>query len=415
MISPLRTILPLLGVLLLAVNPALAQGVLVDKSDIRFVAKQMGVNVEGRFRKWTANVVFLPAALDKSRAEFDIDLASVDLASTESETELKGPAWFDSTKFPKAHFASASIKDQGGGKYEIAGSLSLKGVTKAYVVPVTRQNRWRGQPRGRGQVQSEAPRLPGRRGDVGRHRHRCQRRHRLGAHRAAAGMNDPRNIPTAARVCSRGGAFALSLLRVGPNQQQKQRGHTVNFRALIGGLAAAIAIPAAAQESYVIDPAHSQPFYETRHLGFSLQRGTFGKVAGKVTLDRAAQKGTIDVTIETASVRSQDPRSDAALKGEKYFNVEKYPTMTFKSNSLRFDGDRVVGAEGELTMLGVTKPVSLKVSDFTCGDHPFSKKPMCGAEVTTTIKRSEWGMTAGLPFAPADDVKIMIPVEALRE
>ena len=121
------------------------------------------------------------------------------------------------------------------------------------------------------------------------------------------------------------------------------------------------------------------------------------------------------MSIETASVRSQDPRSDAALKGEKYFNVEKYPTMTFKSNGLRFDGDRVVGAEGELTMLGVTKPVSLNVSDFTCGDHPFSKKPMCGAEVTTTIKRSEWGMTAGLPFAPADDVKIMIPVEALRE
>jgi polyisoprenoid-binding protein YceI len=137
MTSPLRTILPLLGMLLLAANPASAQGVLVDKSDIRFVAKQMGVNVEGRFGKWTANVVFLPAALDKSRAEFDIDLASVDLASTESETELKGPAWFDSAKFPKAHFASTSIKDQGGGKYEIAGSLSLKGVAKAYVVPVT--------------------------------------------------------------------------------------------------------------------------------------------------------------------------------------------------------------------------------------------------------------------------------------
>ena len=132
-----------------------------------------------------------------------------------------------------------------------------------------------------------------------------------------------------------------------------------------------------------------------------------------MTLDRAAKKGTIDVTIETASVRSHDPRPDAALKGEKYFNVEKYPTMTFKSSSLMFDGDRVVGAEGELTMLGVTKPVSLKVSNFTCGDHPFNKKPMCGAEVTATIKRSEWGMTAGIPFAPADDVKIMIPVEAL--
>ena len=137
MISLLRTILPSLGVLLLAVNTAAAQGVLVDKSDIRFVAKQMGVNVEGRFRKWTANVAFLPTAIDKSRAEFDIDLASVDLASTESETELKGAAWFDSAKFPKAHFASTAIKDLGGGKYEIAGSLSLKGVAKACVVPVT--------------------------------------------------------------------------------------------------------------------------------------------------------------------------------------------------------------------------------------------------------------------------------------
>ena len=130
MSSPLRAFLLSLGVLLLAANPAGAQGVLVDKSDIRFVAKQMGVNVEGRFRKWTANVVFLPTALDKSKAEFDIDLASVDLASAESETELKGAAWFDSARFPRAHFASTSIKDQGGDKYEIAGSLSLKGVTK---------------------------------------------------------------------------------------------------------------------------------------------------------------------------------------------------------------------------------------------------------------------------------------------
>lgn len=135
MISVLRAILPL--TVLLAVNSTAAQGVLVDKSDIRFVAKQMGVNVEGRFRKWAADVVFLPAALDKSRAEIDIDLASVDLASADSESELKGPAWFDSARFPRAHFASTSIRDQGGGKYEIAGTLALKGFTRPCVVPVT--------------------------------------------------------------------------------------------------------------------------------------------------------------------------------------------------------------------------------------------------------------------------------------
>jgi polyisoprenoid-binding protein YceI len=189
----------------------------------------------------------------------------------------------------------------------------------------------------------------------------------------------------------------------------------VNCRVLIAGLAAAIALPAAAQETYVLDPVHSQPGFEARHLGLSLQHGGFGKVAGKVTLDRAAKKGTIDVTIETASVRSFDARLDVALKGEKFFNVEKYPTMTFKSNSMMFDGDRVVGADGELTMLGVTKPVSLKVANFACGDNPFNKKPMCGAEASATIKRSEWGMTAGLPFAPADDIRISIPIEAYRE
>ena len=115
---------------------AAAQSVVVDKSDIRFVSKQMGVNVEGRFRKWRANIVFLPKNLAKSKAEFDIDLGSIDLASDESETEIKSPLWFNTAKFPVAHFASTSIKDLGGDRYEIAGKLTLKGVTKDVVVPI---------------------------------------------------------------------------------------------------------------------------------------------------------------------------------------------------------------------------------------------------------------------------------------
>jgi polyisoprenoid-binding protein YceI len=173
----------------------------------------------------------------------------------------------------------------------------------------------------------------------------------------------------------------------------------------------------AAEETYNIDPVHSQPGFEVVHMGgFSLQRGVFSKGAsGKVTLDRGAHKGTLDITIDTASVRSLNERLDTNLKGDDYFNVAKYPTMTFKSSNLTFDGDKLVGAQGELTMLGVTKPVSLKVANFTCGEQPFNKKPMCGAEVTTTIKRSEWGMNTGIGKSVSDEVRIAIPVEAYRE
>ena len=116
---------------------AAAQGVQVDKSEIRFVSKQMGVNVDGRFRKWTANVVFLPADLAHSKADFDIELASIDLASTDSESEVKGAVWFNTAKFPVAHFASSSVRSTGPDRYEFAGTLAIKGTTRNVVVPVT--------------------------------------------------------------------------------------------------------------------------------------------------------------------------------------------------------------------------------------------------------------------------------------
>lgn len=131
-----RSFVALLGALLVASGGAAAQGLVMDKSEIRFVSKQMGVNVEGRFRKWKANVVFLPRDLSKSKAEVDIELGSIDLASDESETEIKSPLWFDTRRFPVAHFSSTSIKSVGGDRYEIAGQLTLKGVTRDIVVPI---------------------------------------------------------------------------------------------------------------------------------------------------------------------------------------------------------------------------------------------------------------------------------------
>ena len=190
----------------------------------------------------------------------------------------------------------------------------------------------------------------------------------------------------------------------------------MSIRMVLAGLVAVLAVPVAAQETYVVDPVHSQPQYEARHIGFGTQHGNFGKLTGKLTLDRAGKKGTVDFTIDATSIRSNDPRLDAILKGERFFNVEKFPTLTFKSSSMTFEGDRVVAVDGELTMLGVTKPVSFKVANFNCGENPFNKKAMCGADATATIKRSEWGMTDGLKINnPADDIKLVVPVEAYKE
>jgi polyisoprenoid-binding protein YceI len=132
----LRSFVPTLASMLLAAGAASAQGVLIDKSEIRFISKQMGANVEGRFRKWKANVDLRPADPARSKADIEVDLGSIDLASDDSEDEVKRPRWFDVVKFPVAKFTSTGIKSLGSDKYEIAGKLSMKGITKDIVVPL---------------------------------------------------------------------------------------------------------------------------------------------------------------------------------------------------------------------------------------------------------------------------------------
>ena len=186
----MRTVSHPLKVLLFAALPlagsAAAEGVLVDKSEIRFVAKQLGAAVEGRFRQWKADVAFLPQDLAHSRVVADIDLASIDLASEDSERELRGGAWFDTAKFPAAHFASTSVVGRGGDRYEIAGELSIKGFARPVTVPIAlRTERWR-ESRRRRQLRAEASRLQGRRGAVGGYGHRRERGHGPDPHGAAA-------------------------------------------------------------------------------------------------------------------------------------------------------------------------------------------------------------------------------------
>nr|WP_314899310.1 YceI family protein [uncultured Deefgea sp.] len=169
----------------------------------------------------------------------------------------------------------------------------------------------------------------------------------------------------------------------------------------------------AAPEVYTIDPSHTYPTFEVNHLGYSTQRGTFEKTSGTVTLDMVKKTGAADITIDTTSLRSGWKKRDAHLKGEDFFHTAKFPTMTFKGQDFKFSGDKLVSAAGELTLLGVSKPVTLQVSNFKCSTHPMSKKPTCGADAMTTIKRSDFGMAAYVP-AVSDEVTLRIQIEASK-
>lgn len=179
-------------------------------------------------------------------------------------------------------------------------------------------------------------------------------------------------------------------------------------------LASTLSISAFAADSYTIDSRHTFPSFEINHLGFSITRGRFDHTAGKITMDTAAKTGSIDVTIDVASIDTGLVDLEKHLQTDEFFDAAKYPTITFKSNKLKFEGDKLVSAEGDFTLHGVTKPVTLKLDHFQCGLHPMLKKPHCGANATTTIKRSEYGIAKYVP-AVSDEVKIAIQVEATKD
>lgn len=177
----------------------------------------------------------------------------------------------------------------------------------------------------------------------------------------------------------------------------------------------------AAPTTYVMDPLHSFPNFTINHLGMSTMHGRFDKMAGKIMFDQTAKTGSLDATIASASVNTGDVKRadgsrsrDEHLRTADFFNSAEYPELVYKSTKFNFKGDDVESVEGTLTMLGVTKPVKLSVTSFKCGPHPFTKKPMCGADVQTMIKRTDWGMKFGLP-AIGDDVKLTFSVEAYPE
>ncbi|MEQ1813630.1 MAG: YceI family protein [Candidatus Nitrotoga sp.] len=172
-----------------------------------------------------------------------------------------------------------------------------------------------------------------------------------------------------------------------------------------------------AADSFTVDPDHTFPHFSVSHLGFSTMQGRFDASSGKITLDSAAKKGTIEFSIKAASINTGHAKRDEHLRSPDFFNAAEYPSITFKSTAIKFEGDKPASVEGNLTLLGVSKPVKLNISAFNCGLHPMDptkKKFVCGADASTQIKRSDFGMKYGVP-AVGDDIKLVFEVEAIRD
>ena len=180
----------------------------------------------------------------------------------------------------------------------------------------------------------------------------------------------------------------------------------------------AIALPAFAggafAQSYTIEPRHTSVVWSVNHLGTSTFRGKLNKTSGKVVLDSAGKGGSVDITVDPTGNLSGDERLDKHLQGEDFFNPGKFATATFKSTKIEYNGAAPSKIEGNLTLLGVTQPVTLTVTAFNCKLHPAFKKDFCGADATATIKRTDWGMKYGVPGV-GDEVRLDIAIEAIKD
>ncbi|MGR8981168.1 MAG: YceI family protein [Gammaproteobacteria bacterium] len=175
-----------------------------------------------------------------------------------------------------------------------------------------------------------------------------------------------------------------------------------------------IGFSAAAADFYTVDSRHTFPSFEISHLGFSIQRGRFNETSGKVMLDPKAGKGSVDIAINTASISTGLAELEKHLRGEDFLDAAKYPQIKFISDKLSFSGEKLVAVDGNLTLHGVTRPVRLAVDHFHCGLNMIRMVQTCGANATTAIKRSDFGVDKYVP-AVGDEVRIQIQIEAVKD
>lgn len=174
-------------------------------------------------------------------------------------------------------------------------------------------------------------------------------------------------------------------------------------------------IPAAsAAETFTLDPGHTFPSFEIGHQGISVMRGKFNRSQGRAMFDAEKQQGAIEVRVDATSGDTGHDGLNQKLLGANFFRTSQFPEITFQSSQVQFKEGKPVSAVGNLTLLGVSKPVTLEIRNYACTLQFLTRRPMCGADVHTVIKRSDFGMNYGIPMI-GDEVKLAIEVEGFKD
>ena len=187
-------------------------------------------------------------------------------------------------------------------------------------------------------------------------------------------------------------------------------------KVLTAALIATTAGPAlAAVDRYTIDPDHTYPSFEFSHMGISIWRGKFNRTNGNIIINRAAKTGTVVVAIDPASIDFGLGAMNDKARSADFFNIATFPTATYRG-ALKFDGDTPKTVDGQVTIMGVTRPVKLSINLFHCMPHPISKKEICGADAEGDLNWSEYGMKLSA-YGQGDmgRVHLRIQVEALKQ
>ena len=166
-------------------------------------------------------------------------------------------------------------------------------------------------------------------------------------------------------------------------------------------------------DNYSIDPEHTYANFAISHLGMSTMHGRIDSKGGSFTLDMDAKTGAVKVDLDPASIDTGHQKRDDHLRSPDFLNVVEFPEMSFESTSVSLsDGGGTI--EGNLTLMGQSKPVTLAVTAWNCGEHPFNKKPMCGFDATATIKRTDWGVNYGVP-AIGEALQLWLEIEGYKQ
>jgi polyisoprenoid-binding protein YceI len=171
----------------------------------------------------------------------------------------------------------------------------------------------------------------------------------------------------------------------------------------------------AAPATYNIDPAHTHPSFQADHMGLSYWRGKFNRSTGTIVLDKDKGSGTVEITVDTRSIDFGLPKLNEHVKSpDQMLDAEKFPTATYKGTLVKFKDGAPTEVQGQLTLHGVTKPLTLTINQFKCVVDPFSKKEKCGADASGTFNRSDFGVNWGATIGFGQEVKLEIQVEALH-